>query len=195
MASGYSEESKKYHRILIMKEKFKKTVDSRDLEGTRLSLANEMMLDPRGESFIEMRRYAESSFPQLYEVHNGEQFEANQDKWDEALLFSTKNALDDNFSQERLNFYYDLAKTVLKEKAEKLRQEQKGITQYNDTINDRSTIQGSPKANPLYVGAAIGGLIIGGTGLLMGKTVIATIGLVGVAISGGLLYNENKTKE
>lgn len=178
-----------------MKQKFKKTVDSRDLEGTRLSLANEMMLDPRGESFIEMRRYAESAFPQLYDVHNGEQLDKNQDNWNEALLFSTKNALDNNFSKERLDFYFNLAKIVLKEKAEKLNQEQDEQVSNEESESYRSTSKGDSKANPLYVGAAIGGLIIGGAGLLMGKTVIATIGLVGAAIGGGLLYNESKTKK
>lgn len=178
-----------------MKQKFKKTVDSRDLEGTRLSLANEMMLDPRGESFIEMRKYAESSIPQLYDVHNGEVFDMNQGNWNESLLFSTKNALDDNFSKERLNFYYDLAKVVLKDKAESLNQEQKEMVQYDKADSYSSTSKGDNKANPLYVGVAIGGLIIGGAGLFMGKTVIATIGFVGAAIGGGLLYNESKTKK
>lgn len=195
MASGNSAESRKYHRVLIMKQKFKKSVDSGDLEGTRLSLANEMMLDPRGESFIEMREYAESSLPQLYDVHNGEHLDMNQDNWDETLLFSTKNALDNNFSKERLDFYYDLAKVVLKDKAAKLNQEQKENAQYEEADSYSSTSNGDNKGNPLYIGATICGLVIGGAGLLMGKAVIATIGLVGAAIGGGLLYNENKTKK
>lgn len=178
-----------------MKQKFKKIVDSRDLEGTRLGLANEMMLDPRGDSFIEMRKYAESALPELYDVHNGERLDTNQDNWNEALLFSTKNDLDNNFSKERLDFYFNLAKIVLKSKAEKLNQEQNEQVLNEESDSYRSTSKGDNKANPLYVGVAIGGLIIGGAGLLMGKTLITTIGLIGAAIGGGLLYNESKTRK
>ena len=101
-----------------MKPKFKKAVDTGDLVSTRLFLANEMMLDPRGKTFIEMRSYAESKFPDLYEAHNGVTFNQNPATWSEPLLFSVKNELDSNFSRERLDYYYDLAKVVLKDKAE-----------------------------------------------------------------------------
>lgn len=195
MASEHSAKSEKYHRILIMKKKFKKTVDNRDLEGTRLSLSNEMMLDPRGESFCEMRQYAEASFPQLYDIHDGELFNKNQDKWDETLLFYTKNALDDNFSKERLDFYYALAKVVLKDKAERLKAEQKVKSEKEEDFKINSSNKTHTSANPLYAGVAIGGIIIGGAGLIMGKTIIATVGLVGAAIGGGLLYNEKSKKK
>ena len=178
-----------------MKEKFKRIVDSRDLEGTRISLANEMMLDPRGESFCEMRKYAEAAFPQLYDIHDGTTFDNNQDNWDETLLFSIKNALDNNFSKERLDFYYNLAKIVLKEKAEKLNEEQKERAEEEDDFNNKSSSRQEIKGNPIYVGATIGGLIIGGAGLIMGKTILATIGFVAAAIGGGLLYNDSKNKK
>lgn len=195
MAPRHSAKSKKHNRILIMKEKFKKTVDKRDLEGTRLSLANEMMLDPRGDSFCEMRQYAEASFPQLYDVHDGELFDKNQDKWDETLLFSTKNALDDNFSKERLDFYYALAKVVLKDKAKRLKDEHKEKSGKEADFKINSSNKTHTSANLLYAGVAIGGIIIGGAGLIMGKTIIATVGLVGAAIGGGLLYNEKSKKK
>lgn len=175
-----------------MKATFKKTVDSRDLEGVRLSLSNEMMLDPRGESFIEMRQYAETMLPQLYDAHNGENLDMNQDNWNEDLLFSTKNDLDNNFSKERLDYYFDMAKIVLKENADKLNREQKAVVQNKDPHTYRSSSNADVKANPLYVGAAIGGLIVGGSGLILGKTVITVVGLAAAAISGGILYNESK---
>ncbi len=176
-----------------MKEKFKKTVDTKDLEGTRISLANEMMLDPRGESFCEMRKYAEAALPQLYDVHDGELFEKNQDNWDETLLFSIKNTLDDNFSKERLDFYYDIAKTVLKDKAERLNTEKKMKSEEEQDF----TLKASSKSknNPLYIGVTLCGLTIGGAGLIVGKTILTVIGLAGAAIGGGLLYNDNKNKK
>ena len=81
-----------------MKPKFKKVVDAGDLISTRLFLANEMMLDPRGNSFMEMRSYAESSFSNLYDAHDGGAFNMDSATWSEDLLFTVKNELDSNFS-------------------------------------------------------------------------------------------------
>ena len=106
-----------------MKPKFKKVVDAGDLISTRLFLANEMMLDPRGNSFMEMRSYAESSFSNLYDAHDGGAFNMDSATWSEDLLFTVKNELDSNFSSERLDYYYELAKNVLKEKAANLNAE------------------------------------------------------------------------
>lgn len=176
-----------------MKAKFKRTVDSGDLEGTRISLANEMMLDPRGDSFIEMRRYAESSFPNLYDAYNGVSFEKNQNNWDEALLFSTRNALDNNFSKECLDFYYNLAKAVLKEKAETLNREKESKMVYQgQDLENKMTSERSKKGKPLYFGLAIGGLLLGGIGLIMGKAIITTIGFAGTAVGGCLMFNASK---
>ena len=41
-----------------MKVKFIKAVESRDLVSVRLFIANELMLDPRGKSFAEMKNFA-----------------------------------------------------------------------------------------------------------------------------------------
>lgn len=179
-----------------MKPQFKGYVDSGDLEGIRIALANEMMLDPRGESFIEMRTYAESVLPNLYDMHDGEALNEDQSQWNEDLLFATKNSLDDNFSRERLEFYYTLAQNVLHEKAEQLRQQgrNRDIRRKNNPSHTTSdTEKQSFNSSTLLKGIAIGGLIVGGSGLLMGRAVVATVGLVGALISGGMLY-QNKNK-
>ncbi len=176
-----------------MKVKFKRTVDSGDLEGARISLANEMMLDPRGESFNEMRIYAEKTFPNLYDAHDGAILDSNKDHWNEALLFSTKNALDDNFSKERLDFYFDLAKEVLKEKATALDKEI-SIPSYSKEMADSYDQAENHRQNmkPLYMGLTVGGLIIGGAGVIMGKSIITVVGLVGAAIGGSLIYKDKR---
>ena len=115
-----------------MKPKFKKVVDAGDLITTRLFLANEMMLDPRGNSFMEMRSYAESSFSNLYDAHDGGAFNMDSATWSEDLLFTVKNELDSNFSSERLDYYYELAKNVLKEKAANLNAEEQKAAQWFD---------------------------------------------------------------
>lgn len=177
-----------------MKPAFKRTIDSGNLEGARTSLANEMMLDPRGHTFKEMLAYAEAAFPNLYEKHNGAALDRNQANWNESMLFATRNALDDNFSKERLSYYYDMAKVVLKEKAATLERESRstasrGSSARTTTHNER---QSNNKINPLHLGLAAGGLVVGGIGLLAGKAAIAIIGLAGAAIGGALIYNDKK---
>ena len=109
-------------------------------------------------------------------------------------MYAITYARDNNFSKERLDFYYDLARNVLKEKSEKLNAEQKEHSDKEENLYF-NTSKSNNKANPLYVGVALGGLIIGGAGLIMGKTVLATIGFVSAAIGGGLLYNDRKKKQ
>ena len=51
-----------------MKAEFIKEVESGDLVGVRLSISNELMLDPRGKSFSEMKTFAEAKLTNLYDV-------------------------------------------------------------------------------------------------------------------------------
>lgn len=175
-----------------MKKTFKKTVDSGDLESTRISLANEMMLDPRGESFNEMRQYAEAAFPNLYETHDGKSFDYNKENWNEALLFSTKNALDDNFSRERLDYFFNMAKVVLKEKADSLNREASKKTGDSTMRTHIPEYRDRCKLNiePLSACLIIGGILVGGTGLILGKSIITAIGVAGAAIGGYKAYND-----
>ena len=177
-----------------MKPAFKRTVDSGNLDGARTSLANEMMLDPRGHTFKEMLAYAEAAFPNLYEKHNGATLDRNQANWNESMLFATRNALDDNFSKERLSYYYDMAKVVLKDKAATLEREGRSTasreTSAHNTIQNEH--QSNNKINPLHLGITTGGLVVGGIGLLVGKAAITIIGLLGAAIGGALSYSDKK---
>ena len=95
---------------MIMRPKFIKSVDESDVVSVRISLTNELMLDPRGESFKVMLSYAESKLDDLYDVHDGVVYSENSDDWNEELLYRVKNDLDYNFSRERVLFYEKLAK-------------------------------------------------------------------------------------
>lgn len=182
-----------------MKSQFKRKVDSGDIVGVRISLANEMMLDPRGDSFSEMRSYAESALNNLYIPHDGAILDANREHWNEDLLFATKNALDDNFSRERLDYYYELAQIVLHEKAEQLRRETRRSSAVgtNPTHRTQRPTQSEKSekssSDALMLGLTIGGLFVGGAGLIMGRALITAIGVAGAAIGGGMLY-QNKNK-
>lgn len=180
-----------------MKTKFKKVVDAGDLLTTRLFLANKVMLDPRGKSFNEMRSYAETAFSNLYDVHDGSSFEENKAAWSEDLLFKVKNDLDFNFSRERLDFYCNLAKEVLKDKAEKLDAEDVKLAQRqsNASTNQEEYIYPSD-SKKIHAGITIGGAALTVAGLFIEKTAIAyavsSLGIIGMAIGGYLLYNDRK---
>lgn len=173
-----------------MKPKFRKAVDNRDLEGVRISLASEMMLDPRGESFNEMRNYAENTLTNLYDKHDGAPLDMNKDNWTEELLQSIRNDLDDNFSNERLDYYVEVAKVVLKDKAKRLNYtESKAFSNSHSSANrNRQRLE----INPLSMCLTIGGLIIGGTGLIIGRTIVSAIGVIGMVVGGCQIYNDNK---
>lgn len=172
-----------------MKPKFKKMVDNGDLEGVRISLGSEMMLDPRGDSFKEMLAYAEKAFPDLYESHNGEALDLDCDKWTEDHLFKTRNALDENFSKERLDYYFKVAKVVLKDKAETLDRETRLASR---TTTNGTTKTSKPTVTTPSVCLTAGGVIIGGLGLILSKPIITTVGMVGAIVGVYKMYNDNR---
>lgn len=109
-----------------MDKAFIQAVNDNNLLRVRLLLTNELLLDPRGESFNEMLLFARTNIPNLFEVN----IEANysippQNNWDINFLFVVKNDLDNNFSEKKLTFYKTVVKIVCKSKAEKLAQEDK----------------------------------------------------------------------
>lgn len=181
-----------------MKPKFKKVVDAGDLVSTRLFLVNEMLLDPRGKSFNEMRLYAESAFSNLYDVHDGGSFEENKAAWSKDLLNNVQNDLESNFSRERLDFYYNLAMEVLKDKAEYLDAEDMRLAQHQSNISmqQEEYIYPSDSKKKIHAGITIGSAALTVAGLLIEKTavacVISSLGVIGMAVGGYLLYNDRK---
>lgn len=182
-----------------MKAKFIKAVDSGDVISVRLFLSNELMLDPRGTSFLEMKAYAENKCEALYEAFDGKTYDAvGVSEWNKDFLFTLKNDLDSNFSKERLSLYEKVAMKVLKEKADLLDKEeakQKSKTQ-SQTINTKNSTTTTSQKKKIYAGVTIGGAIIAIAGLCIEETAIAYtvtgIGLVGVAVGSVLLYKSAK---
>lgn len=103
-------------------------ISNGDLITIRLYLANELLLDSRGESFNQMRSYAEINIMDLYEIHDGTDFSEISSIWSEELLFNLRNDLDSNFSKERLDFFEKVAKIVLKEKAQLMDEEKRVLS-------------------------------------------------------------------
>ena len=175
-----------------MKAKFIKAVESGDLVSVRLFISNELMLDPRGKSFSEMKTFAEAKFSNLYDDDDAKSYSSVKSEWNEELLFLIKNDLDDNFSKEKLSIYENVAKYVLKDKAEQLNKEETSRSSriYTETINTGRVQKNNNKK--LYVGITVGGAAVAVTGLCLSRLALASLGFAGIVIGGILLYNNTK---
>ena len=106
-----------------MKSEFKIAVANKDIAKVRISLSNELLLDPRGGTFHEMLLFAQQNISNLFDEHNELKYSIPpQDKWDESFMYRVKNDLDFNFSMEKLTLYESVVKFVGKKKADKLNQ-------------------------------------------------------------------------
>ena len=177
-----------------MKDKFKKAVESGDISDVRLFLSNELMLDPRGASFHEMLSYAESQLDGLFVPDNGHRSEKEAALWDKDFLYQIKNELDDNFSREKLNYYEQVAKQVLKEKAEQLDAEEtrRGHQSDNQGSEQQADNWFEGHKKEVYTGVTVGGAVLTTIGLCVSKVALTTLGVVGLAVGGYMLYKETK---
>ena len=177
-----------------MKAKFIEAVESGDLVSVRLFITNELMLDPRGNSFSEMKSFAEAKLSNLYDADDKKSYPSNETEWNEKLMFSILNDLDNNYSKEKLASYEKVAKYVLKEKAEQLNKEEAArFARMNATSNNANATPTQKKSNKqLYTGITICGAEIAVTGLCLSRMALASLGVAGLVVGGILLYNETK---
>lgn len=179
-----------------MESTFVSDVNTENIIGVRISLSNELLLDPRGRSFKEMLAYAESKLTNLYDEHDGISYSEDTQEWNKSFLFSLKNDLKYNFSRERLMFYEKIAKYVLQEKAKQLdSEEQEELRKKNNeeiyTQTQINETNSSEDKRKIYTGIAIGGAVVATVGLFTSKFV-TLFGVVGVAVGSYLLYKEKK---
>jgi hypothetical protein len=174
-----------------MKVKFIQAVDNNDIVSVRIFLANELMLDPRGESFRKMKSLAEAKIKNLYEPNNEPKHSTSETEWNENYLFTLKNDLDSNFSKEKLDLYERVAKFVLKDKAtlldkEEASQQNKQTSSHFKPKNHFTTKQ------KVYAGVAISSSVVAITGFCLSRMTLASLGVAGAVISGILLFNDSK---
>lgn len=178
-----------------MKAKFLKAIDNNDIVSVRLFLSNELMLDPRGRSFNEMREYAEKHIAQLYEQESRSPHTEDEAMWNESFLFHIKNELDYKFTKELLLFYERVAKFVLKEKAAQLDAAEKAKDTQSQVLSETTGVDNDENRisnKALYKGILCGGAVITLAGVCISKVAIMSLGIAGVVLGGYLLYNDSK---
>lgn len=194
MDGGHHQTCQRVNQLLKfekMDTDFIKDVDNGNVKSVRLDLSNELLMDPRGETFKEMLTYAKSKLPNLFEENKEANYSVPpQEEWNEDFLFVVKNDLDSNFSIEKIAFYQAVIEKVGKAKAEKLEQEEK-----KPVI--QSTVSTQPRrkkvvVKPVTATVTTGGAVLTIVGLCLGKTLLTILG--GAVLVGGvmLILNDNK---
>jgi hypothetical protein len=190
-----------------MKQNFIDAINEKELGTIRLFLSNELMLDPRGGSFNEMKEYAEANISNLYDVDDGKSYLEEPEKWTKELFFQVKNDLDFNFSQERLTLYERMAPVVLKDKIDALNYKEQRRLKMDE--NRQSCSSKSKQHIKVYKGVIAGSGVLTIAGIAipkawltsMGvasvgltKVLITSLGVVGITVGGLLLFKEYKNE-
>lgn len=125
-----------------MKQKYIDVVAEHKLIKVRMMLADELLLDPRGETFTEMLEYAKNNLPDLFEPNKVSNYEISLDEstWDIELASTIKQDLISNFSIEKLALFEKVARKIGEGKAKTLNEEErKERYRPDDTSNTRRT--------------------------------------------------------
>lgn len=175
-----------------MKPDFITAVEEKNLAKVRISLTNELLLDPRGFTFSEMLSFANSRLSELFEGNKEADYTVPpQEEWTEDFLFKVKNDLDSNFSREKLAFYETVVKSVGKNKATSIDQEERTEKEKRTTNNLKTK---ECYINKTYATISAGGATLALVGLVAGKTLLTVVGGVVLVVGGVLLFNDNMEK-
>lgn len=176
-----------------MKQKFIESVKSGNVEEVRLSLSNELLLDPRGKTFAQMLNYAKDNLSNLFEENKEAGYDVlPKEQWDEDFLFTVKNDLDSNFSVEKLAFYQAVIEIVGKDKMASLDEEEKKAKMQTERVPlSMKNVKRSRKTVSMSV--ATGGAFLTIAGLCVGKTLLTLFG--GAVLIGGVLITINDSRK
>lgn len=125
-----------------MKQRYIDAVTGRNLVKVRIMLADELLLDPRGETFKEMLEYAKNNLSDLFEPNKVSNYEIplDENSWDIELASTIKQDLISNFSIEKLALFEKVARKIGEGKAKTLNEEERRERYRSyDTSNTRRT--------------------------------------------------------
>ena len=166
-----------------MNQEFIKAVADKNLAAVRMMLSNELLFDPRGESFCKMLEYANNQLPDLFETERASSFTIPSDKadWNDDTLSKMKRELNKNFSREKLAIFVEMAKHIGSSKAEEMRDEEKQDSENVETkFSPKSCSR--KKTGTIITGS---GAVIAITGIALKSTLITVLG--GAIVIGGVV--------
>ena len=183
---------------------FKEAVAEGNVRKIRIMLKDSLLVDPTFARFNEMEKVA-SSVEGLYDEHDGRNFIANSEEWDDAYMDKIMVQVVGNFSHERISHLKDVVRK-LRPVPKASNPSTRRTEQNTGTRNERTPIpyqeqkkrdqkSGNYKyAAGMGTGAAIGGIAgcVGGTiaSLSLGGIIGCTIGgaVIGAAAGGAVVY-------
>lgn len=172
-----------------MNAHFINSVDEHNLIRVRLMLSNELLLDPRGDSFARMLEYASERLADLYEEERGDKLFLDMSVWDKEYLNKLHVRLNNNFSREKVAHMQDVVKIVLKDKLNELNVEQNVRNARKNQIVVSSKMQ-TRKELAIMAGGAVSALIGCCVASQALKATLITLGVAGVAYGAFGLYNK-----
>lgn len=175
-----------------MNQRFIHAVSEHNLARVRLSISNELLLDPRGLTYKEMLNYASENLPELFEEDDNGEIILDRDLWGEDYLSELHVKLNKNFSQEKLQHFEEVAKVVLKDKVKDLNSQEANYSNSNpqtSTSKQRDSSQKDWKDLSCLAGGAISAIVGICVSSVPVKVTLITLGLVGLAYGA---YNLHK---
>ena len=109
---------------MAISKDFMDAVQAGKLMRVRIMLKDSLLLDPTSMQFDKMAHYAESQMGGIYVEHDGETLNYDISCWNEDYLNEQLVAVVNNFSKERIDLLKCMVRTLYKEKAIKIKNEQ-----------------------------------------------------------------------
>lgn len=168
---------------MALTKEFTEAVDNGKKIRVRIMLKDIMLVDPSLKTFDEMLAYADKNMPDLYDQHDGEEFNNNSSAWDVDYMNQQMVSVVTNFSKERIDL---LGKIVKKLYAQKIQSETKvTISKSNNTSFSAAPSSGFSRvqiAGAIVAVAGVGALI---GGIVGSSAPVAIVG--GVALTSGIV--------
>ena len=206
-----------------MKEKYIEAVAKHKLVKVRMMLADELLLDPRGETFTEMLKYAKENLPDLFEPNETANYEFSLDEstWNIELASTIKQDLISNFSIEKLALFEKVARKIGEDKAKALNEKERreryssdatsntrrtsntcgsssdrngDSSRRNDSSNGRKQTTDKRTMGTISLCSGAALTIIGVCVEGVAQTLLCLVGGAAVVVGGIVLLSENKKK-
>lgn len=175
-----------------MKQDFLNAVESKKIAKVRIAISNELLLDPRGDTFGEMLSFATTHISDLFEENKDANYSVPpREEWNQEFLFEVKSDLDSNFSKEKLAFYEAVIKVVGRSKAQEINDTETKERECSEREKCTDKKQRT-RINTTNGTITAGGTILTIVGICAGKTLLTVLGGVVLIVGGVMLYNDSR---
>lgn len=162
---------------MAVSKDFINAVQSGNMRLTRIMLKDSMLVDLTLRQFEEERSYAEAQLPNLYDAHDGEEFNLDLAAWTKDLLDEQMVRVVTNFSRERVAFLKKLVRHLYPRQAEQAERAAFVREHKKDSID------------PVHVGTglAVCGAAAAVAGIAISQPPVIVTGVAAAAVGGAII--------